>query len=61
MANSDGPKDYTKEKGQFEGLECSLHVRAEVGISKSSVSFKRVLIYLSLRANKAENQLQNLI
>lgn len=30
MAISDGPKDYTKKKGQFEGLECSLHVRTEV-------------------------------
>lgn len=29
MANSDGPKDY-QEKGWFEGLECSLHVRAEM-------------------------------
>ena len=59
MAASDGLKDYTKEKGQIEGPECSSQNSGE--ISKFSVSFKRVLIYLRLRANKAEDQLQNLI
>lgn len=52
MANSDGPKDYTKEKGQFV-LKCSLHVRAEVEYQGPLVSFKKRSY--RLRANKANN------
>lgn len=59
MAISDGPKDYTKKKGQFEGLEWSLHVKAQVEYQSPLLTL-RVLIYLSLRTNKAKNQLQNL-
>lgn len=59
MTTSDAAKEDTKEKNKLKALNAQ--IRAEVKYQKVSQSGLRVLIYLSLRANKDEGQLQNRI
>lgn len=58
--NYDDPKKNIEEKEQNEGLDCSNQTRGKISES-FSVSSKIAHIYISLRANKAADQLQNLI
>lgn len=56
---ADGPKEHTKVKDKLSAWNTQVRIQAKY--KKFMSALKGSLIHLSLKANKAEDQLQNLI